>query len=91
MFSVVCGIKPPLNEKELKIVGGNVVTPYSWPWQVALKYYDGEIRCGGTLLDQNWVLTAASCQFNGQVVLGEHNLYTLEGSEQVCDNHSWHN
>jgi len=86
MLAVDCGIKPPLSRKALiKIVGGNVVTPNSWPWQVALKQ-SGRIFCGGTLLDQNWVLTAAHCKKpSGQVVLGEHNLYTSEGSEQVCD------
>jgi trypsin len=87
MLSVACGIKPPLSRNaSIKIVGGAVVTPNSWPWQVALKKYDGEIVCGGTLLDQNWVLTAAHCkQSSMQVVLGEHNLYTSEGTEQVCD------
>jgi len=87
MLAVECGIKPPLSRNALiKIVGGNVVTPNSWPWQVALKY-NGQLFCGGTLLDQNWVLTAAHCEYNtAQVVLGEHNLYTSEGSEQVCDN-----
>ena len=87
MLSVACGIKPPLSADELKIVGGTVVTPNSWPWQVALKY-NGQLFCGGTLLDQNWVLTAAHCEYNTQtaiVVLGEHNLYTSEGTEQVCD------
>ena len=85
MLSVGCGIKPPLSADELKIVGGTVVTPNSWPWQVALKY-NGKHFCGGVLLDQNWVLKAAHCRYNGQVVLGEHNLYTSEGTEQVCDN-----
>jgi len=85
MLSVACGIKPPLSADELKIVGGTVVTPNSWPWQVALKY-NGQLFCGGTLLDQNWVLTAADCKKPSmQVVLGEHNLYTSEGTEQVCD------
>jgi len=86
MLSVDCGIKPPLSRNALiKIVGGTVATPNSWPWQVALKN-NGELVCGGTLLDQNWVLTAAHCErpFT-QVVLGEHNLYTSEGTEQVCD------
>jgi len=79
MLAVDCGIKPPLSRKLLtKIVGGTVVTPNSWPWQVALKQ-SGSLFCGGTLLDQNWVLTAAHCRYNGKVVLGEHNLNTLEG------------
>jgi secreted trypsin-like serine protease len=86
MLSVACGIKPPLNGKESKIVGGTVVMSNCWPWQVSLKN-DGEHFCGGILLDQNWVLTAAHCQRpSAQVVLGELNLNTLEGTEQVCGN-----
>lgn len=32
----------------------------AWPWQAAI-YVDAAFKCGGTLVADNWVLTAASC------------------------------
>ncbi|KAF3698386.1 Serine protease 27 [Channa argus] len=52
----VCG-KAMLNSK---IVGGQDVSPGSWPWQAAL-FIDGKAFCGGTLINNEWVLTAAHC------------------------------
>ncbi|CAL4136874.1 unnamed protein product, partial [Meganyctiphanes norvegica] len=46
-----------------KIVGGDEVKPpHRYPWQVALKrgkYYTAS--CGGTLINEKWVLSAAHC------------------------------
>lgn len=63
VFSLVvpfCGSKP-----HTRIVGGTTATPKSWPWQAMLMYQrdNGEWRqfCGGSLVDHEWVLTAAHC------------------------------
>ena len=46
-----------------KIVGGTVTSPGSRPYQVAM-LYNGRQICGGTLIDSQWVLTAAHCLDN---------------------------
>ncbi|XP_067381037.1 transmembrane protease serine 9-like [Channa argus] len=52
----VCGIAA-LNSR---IVGGQDVSPGSWPWQAALIIH-GTSFCGGSLISNEWVLTAAHC------------------------------
>ena len=43
------------------IVGGNEISPaYKYPFLVSLRYYSSHI-CGGSLIESNWVLTAAHC------------------------------
>uniref|UniRef100_A0A8C0JC19 Peptidase S1 domain-containing protein n=1 Tax=Chelonoidis abingdonii TaxID=106734 RepID=A0A8C0JC19_CHEAB len=57
---------------------------HSHPWIVAL--FDGvRFRCTGTLIDRQWVVTAAQCNTGRtlNVRLGEHNLWHLDWSEQL--------
>ncbi|XP_023267147.1 prostasin-like [Seriola lalandi dorsalis] len=51
-----CGVAP-LNTR---IVGGENATAGSWPWQVSMHYLSAH-SCGGTLISDQWVLTAAHC------------------------------
>ncbi|XP_016124339.1 anionic trypsin-1-like [Sinocyclocheilus grahami] len=52
----VCG-QAPLNTR---IVGGVNTPDGSWPWQASL-HRSGYHFCGGSLINNEWVLTAAHC------------------------------
>ncbi|XP_028301664.1 elastase-1-like [Gouania willdenowi] len=78
-----------LEESEERVVGGEVARPNSWPWQISLQYKSGSRfyhTCGGTLIKRDWVLTAAHCVDSSRtwrVILGEHDLNTNSGREQI--------
>ncbi|KAK1153359.1 trypsin-like [Acipenser oxyrinchus oxyrinchus] len=76
-----------------RIVGGYECRPNSKPYQASLNY--GYHFCGGVLINDRWVLSVAHCWYNPyamQIVLGEHSLRIVEGTEQVMktDNIVWH-
>ncbi|KAM9837660.1 transmembrane protease serine 9-like isoform 2-T2 [Aulostomus maculatus] len=52
-----CG-KAPLSPR---IVGGDPSGPGWWPWQVSMHFLNYGHICGGTLISNQWVLTAAQC------------------------------
>lgn len=43
-----------------RVVGGDTATPHQFPWQVSLQR-SGKHLCGGSILNDKWVLTAAHC------------------------------
>ena len=67
-----------------------------WPWQTGLKRVGANmIFCGGSLIDSQWVLTAAHCIYNInvgrngcappssglRVIFGEFDVWNIEGHE----------
>ncbi|XP_069853443.1 trypsin-4-like [Dipodomys merriami] len=71
----------PLDDDD-KIVGGYTCAPNSVPYQVSLN--SGYHFCGGSLINDQWVVSAAHCYKSRiQVRLGEHNINIQEGSEQI--------
>ena len=53
--------------KSSRVVNGEEAAPNSWPWQISLRYRDWPYKnayghfCGGSLIENDWVLTAAHC------------------------------
>ncbi|XP_072122112.1 trypsin-like isoform X4 [Mobula birostris] len=67
-----------------KIVGGYECPEHSTPWIVSLNV--GYHLCGGSLISENWVVSAAHCYKRRiQVRLGEHDITVAEGTEQFIE------
>uniref|UniRef100_A0A8C5WIB3 Peptidase S1 domain-containing protein n=1 Tax=Leptobrachium leishanense TaxID=445787 RepID=A0A8C5WIB3_9ANUR len=52
----VCGV-PVVSSR---IVGGENAQDGEWPWQIVVNYL-GDFICGGSLINTQWVLSAAHC------------------------------
>ncbi|CAN0223869.1 unnamed protein product, partial [Lampetra planeri] len=82
-----CPLHLPLN----RIVGGTEARPGAWPWQ-AILYYNGKFQCGGSLLSNRWVVSAAHCfgassqAGSWTVYLGLHSRSDLNSSTVVARN-----
>ncbi|KAM9804913.1 mast cell protease 1-like [Neosynchiropus ocellatus] len=65
------------------IIGGRISKPHSRPYMASLQG-DGRHLCGGILIRDNFVLTAAHCAKNSPtvVVLGAHDLSREEKTQQ---------
>jgi len=74
----ICGLAKRINfgktsDAENRIIGGEKAEVNEYPWMVRVK--TGIFTCGGSLISDSWILTAAHCVNIGKTsaYLGEHN------------------
>merc|ERR1711988_885925 len=73
-LQATCGIEGPPSKD--RIVGGFEAQENQWPWQVAL-FIDNAWFCGGSIISENYVLTAAHCADGASyfdIMAGAHNV-----------------
>uniref|UniRef100_A0A3Q3G9C7 trypsin n=1 Tax=Kryptolebias marmoratus TaxID=37003 RepID=A0A3Q3G9C7_KRYMA len=75
------------------IVGGRVAKPHSRPYMASLQI-EGQHSCGGVLIQNKFVLTAAHCRKTQDpeitVVLGAHDISQAEDSQQKIQVEKYH-
>jgi len=76
--------------EEGRIIGGEEAGVKDAPWQVSLRNFLGGIShfCGGTIISEEWVLTAAHCMdglsiFQYDVMAGQHNIHLPDIHEEM--------
>uniref|UniRef100_A0A667GLL0 tryptase n=1 Tax=Lynx canadensis TaxID=61383 RepID=A0A667GLL0_LYNCA len=70
-------LTPGCGQVNAKILGGQEAEDGKWPWQVSVRIR-GKHVCGGSLITQQWVLTAGHCilsRFHYNVKMGDRSVY----------------
>lgn len=88
VFSKIPNFVDQSNLKHVRIEGGKDAIPYSAPWLVYIRRQHLVNVCGGGILNEYWILTAAHCVVSYQaneleVVAGDYELFAVEGMEQL--------
>ena len=51
-------------DADRRIVGGDYAKENQFPHQIAI-LYNGGLRCGGSIVNASWIVTAAHCVVEG--------------------------
>jgi len=62
-----CGVPTIAPSVDVRVVGGVEAVPHSWPWVVSLQL-GGSHFCGASLINSQWLVSAAHCAFLKLVV-----------------------
>ncbi|XP_049600335.1 serine protease 27 [Syngnathus scovelli] len=71
LLGTECGAQPEvcgLAQLNSRIVGGQAASQGDWPWQVSLHVSPRGHFCGATLINSEWLLSAAHCFFSTRPV-----------------------
>ncbi len=86
IFNEECGVST--TNTNLKIIGGSIANPSSWPSLALIKACSPSkscYQCGGTLIDRSTVLTAAHCFYGADytytVYLGLYDSSSLKNAD----------
>ncbi len=86
-----CGTRHPAESSIQRIVGGQDAVRGAWPWYAQLQFRNAFI-CGGTLVDNKYIVTAAHCFGSGRnnaaywkVILGKNRESDSGNDEHVSD------
>ncbi|XP_062408279.1 coagulation factor IX [Sardina pilchardus] len=73
-----------LEANDTRIIGGMLQRQGGSPWQVLLRRPDGYGFCGGTLIYERWVVTAAHCLQDtvDHVTIGDYDKKRMDPGEQ---------
>lgn len=90
-----CMSVPDRDERKVtsRISGGNPAPMGAFPFQVSLRHTTNTHFCGGALISDRWVLTAASCVYNKLtsqllIVVGADSIW--DGTIYGCENITLH-
>ncbi|KAJ8682240.1 hypothetical protein QAD02_018032 [Eretmocerus hayati] len=82
-----CTCECGLPNQEIRIIGGRPTEPNKYPWLARL-VYDGKFHCGASLLNNDYVITAAHCVRKLQrskirIILGDHDQFVTSDGKAV--------
>ncbi|XP_067853919.1 chymotrypsinogen B-like [Heptranchias perlo] len=85
-----CGVPiiTPVVSGHARIVKGEMAVSGSWPWQTSIQDRTNWHFCGGSLINSEWVITAAQCGVRAhdhRVILGTSNRKSKSEETQVIE------